>query len=1030
MFAVMFSGMAMAQKTEMPRDPRRFFREGLTLFEKEKYGAAQEAFTRAIAMASSPYDEIAAESEYYYALCAIELFNKDAEARITQFAYKHSEHPKAAKVPFELALYHFRNKNYRKAAQYFEQCDVYDLTDDEVGEYYFKNGYSLFAKEHFDEASRNFFQVKNSGSVYAPLAKYYHAHIAYTQGNNETALEEFMELRDDPNFAPVVPYYISQIYYLQRRNEELIAYATPLLDSVIPKREAEIARLLGEAYYRTGRFKEAVPYLEKFQEKSYFASREDLYQLGYAYYKSMQWEPAVNAFKQIVSVNDSLTQYAYYHLGDAYYKSDQKTYAQNAFAAASRMNYDPDVTENALYNYAKLSYELSYNPYNRAIYAFRDYLNKYPKSSHKEEVYQYLMSIFFTTHNYKGALEVLESMSSMDAKQKAAYQEVAYYRGLELYGTKRYPEAIAHFQKSLTQPINRKTEALSHFWMGESWYKRGGYNEALKEYEQFTLVPGAFNLEEYPVSYYGSAYAFYKQQNYAEAITWFRRFVDDNRVKSKPRLNDAFLRIADGYYLNKDFYNALEYYGKAIGVGANDVDYAMYQKSMVLGVLSKYQEKIQILEQMLSKYPKSGFAAAAAYELANTYQTMNRVDDALAQYKKVESDYPGSVYVKDAILKGGLMQLQSGKVTEAQNAFEKVATEHYGSDAARQALKDLQDIYIERGNVDDFFDWLKEHLPGTSLEEVSQDSILYLAAENKYMKSDCAGAMQDFSSYLQRFPEGIFSVNAQFYRAECLNFIEDFDKARAGYKYVIGRPKNVFTEKSLRSLADIEFQQKKFDQALDYYRQLEKIAESQANRQSALVGQMRSLARLDQPAALIEAAQRVLAMEKQDVGLTVEAHLMMADGFYVQNELDKAYDEYDWVVKKGKSASAAKALYQMALIKHTRQDYKASETLIFQLIGDLTSYDEWVTKSLLLLAENYYQQGDMFQAKYTLQSIIDDYKGTELREKAIQRLQQLEEEEKAGKVKKEKEELEIELDPNANPPADNTAPNEEDHKDE
>ncbi len=87
-----------------------------------------------------------------------------------------------------------------------------------------------------------------------------------TKKINETALTDFMKLQSNETFGPVVPYYIAQIYYLQGKYEKVIAYAPALLDSASTKRMPEIARVLGESYYRTARYKEAIPYLVKYEK--------------------------------------------------------------------------------------------------------------------------------------------------------------------------------------------------------------------------------------------------------------------------------------------------------------------------------------------------------------------------------------------------------------------------------------------------------------------------------------------------------------------------------------------------------------------------------------------------------------------------------------------------------------------------------------------------------------------------------------------------------------------------------------------
>jgi hypothetical protein len=55
-----------------------------------------------------------------------------------------------------------------------------------------------------------------------------------------------------------------------------------------------------------------------------------------------------------------------------------------------------------------------------------------------------------------------------------------------------------------------------------------------------------------------------------------------------------------------------------------------------------------------------------------------------------------------------------------------------------------------------------------NVTDAAKDSVMYLAAETKYSKSDCAGAVKEFSNYLKAFPDGAFAVPAHFYKGECL----------------------------------------------------------------------------------------------------------------------------------------------------------------------------------------------------------------------------------------------------------------------
>ena len=58
------------------------------------------------------------------------------------------------------------------------------------------------------------------------------------------------------------------------------------------------------------------------------------------------------------------------------------------------------------------------------------------------------------------------------------------------------------------------------------------------------------------------------------------------------------------------------------------------------------------------------------------------------------------------------------------------------------------------------------------------------------------------------------------------------------------------------------------------------------------------------------------------------------------------------------------------------------------MVNLFPNYGEWISKSFLLLADTYVKQNDLFQAKLTLQNLIDNYDG-ELKQEAEQKLAEI-----------------------------------------
>ncbi len=68
-----------AQETEILKDPDALYKKGLELYKKDKFGSAQAMFSNAIEVYGQTKNDFRTNAEYYSALCAIELFNNDAD---------------------------------------------------------------------------------------------------------------------------------------------------------------------------------------------------------------------------------------------------------------------------------------------------------------------------------------------------------------------------------------------------------------------------------------------------------------------------------------------------------------------------------------------------------------------------------------------------------------------------------------------------------------------------------------------------------------------------------------------------------------------------------------------------------------------------------------------------------------------------------------------------------------------------------------------------------------------------------------
>ena len=994
-----------AQRTIANYHPNKKYIDAKELFEKEKYAAALNLFQEFILENHEPGSELSINAEFYSNICSLYLFHKDAEFNLEQFVADHPESAWVERTYLELANYNYKRKRYSKALDWYAYVDPKELSKSEKIEFYYKRGHSYFMDEEYDKAKYDFKQMLGEESEYQTPATYYFSHIAYEEGNTETALMGFEQLKDDPNFAPLIPYYIAQIYYSQERYNELLSYAKPLVDSASTKetkRLPEISRLVGDAYYRTGGYDESVEYLEYYlqnTDKSDLVA-EDYYQLGYAYYTSNQYNNALDLFAECSDEDSEIGQSASYFMGDCYLKLEEKEYARAAFKTASESDYNLKIKEDALFNYAKLAFELSYNPFHEAITAFEQYLENYPDSDRGDEAYEFLLNVYMKSKNYEAAINSLDKIENKDARTQEAYQLVSFNRGVELFKTQKYEEAEEYFNKVSTYQVNYTLLAEALFWKGEIAYRKENFNKAFDLYNQFTSEAGSVNSGFYNEANYCAAYTLFKQKKYDQSTTWFRKYVDaSNADDDQRKVNDAYLRLGDCYYVNKDFNKAIKYYDEAIATGEGKRDYALFQKGICYGLKGDKSKKIEVLQQLINSQSGSKYSTDAKYSLAKSYLEDNQLNKSRDLYQDIIDNHKNTPYVKYAMRDLLLIALKKGDDQEVINIWNELIA-LYPNDPIRNDAYQIAEEVLIANNVD---------IPDNIVDQDELEARVFELAENAALSGDCEDGIEKLENYLTKYDPGIYATAANYYLANCYFDQGDLDKALNSYNYVINQPVNVYTEECLVVAATINYNNKNYTQAKNHYTELEQVAKVENNILEAQIGLLRCHFWLNEYSYALEYADKVIVNPATPADILKTAYLWRGKIRMEYDNIDDAYYDFAEVIKLTSNAEAAEAKYNMALIAYIKEAYKPAEKEIFELIEDYSSYGKWKYSGFLLLVDVYIGMDDLFQAKATVNTILDNVSEPWVIDEARDKKEYIEQLESGTSPSPGEDEIEIDL---------------------
>lgn len=980
---------ANAQQTSFFTDPQIGFKQAKEYFQREQYSLAYPLFKELSLQLREPdisgqslnYQEV----RYYTLVCGLRQNEQRALEQAIEFVDFDDNEGRVQLMSFHLGEYYFRQKDYYKAITYYEKSTVDHLSNDQVASLKFHQGYSYFNLQRFAEAKPLLDAVRQvKGTADYAAANYYYGFIAFRDKQYREALASFREVENDEEFKQVVPYYIATIYYLTGEKEKALSYAEEKIQKGNGFYSLEMRKLAGHGWFEKGDYKKALPALEAYAAKNSPLSRPDLYELSYSYYATGNFPKAIEGFKQLGGKEDSLAQNSMYLLGDSYLKTKDKVNARNAFLFCARNSSNPSQQEISQFNYGKLSYELGFPDI--ALTELQQFLTRYPNSTYTGEAREILVGVMARTSNYKDALALLDGIRNPSEQVKQFYPGILYGRATELINDGVLPAADQLLDRAIKAPYNQAILPLVNFWKGEIAFRNGKTDEAIRYYNEYLAAPVTNSEVNVQNARYNLGYSYLRKEMYKQAQTSFEQVVKFPGAKSTAVEQDAFIRTADCYYMQRDYKKAGSMYDQVIQFGWISADYASFQKAMIAGIGAS-SEKIKLLQQMQKNYAGSSLVPDANLEIANTYLADEKYREALPFLNTVIKDSRSEALKPKAYLKAGIAYYNLDNNSESLSQYNTLLQQYPNSAEADEALDNAKAIYVEEGRSGEYVGFAKKM--GRDISTAQQDSLAYAEAEVQLSNGNFTNALQRFETYLGKYPDGRYAIEANYYTAEIHSSRKEWAKAAEGYEAVAARVPNRFGEKSLLQAARLNFfDLKQYEKAGRYYNSLKEFASTQENKLEAMRGFLRSQYQLAKWPEAQENAKELLVYKGANADDKVLANVVLARAAEADAQYDLAISYYRNAAAGTKGELSAASRYGIAWCQFKQSKWKEAEKSAFEVINKNGSYENWVARSYLLLGDIYMQQNDFFNAKATFQSVVENASQPELKEEAQRKLNQ------------------------------------------
>ena len=902
-----------------------------------------------------------------------------AASTIEEYLRCYPDAPEQSHMKALILLSHYAQGDYTKVIRDMQEVDPDMLADKERDDIILAYALSLIEEECYEEAAVQLDILKIISTRYNNEATFYTAYINYINKRYEAAEEGFMQsLNTEAHHRPS-RYYLAQIMLETKGYMEADSLASAYIDEFgTDEYTLEMTRIQGEALYGQKRYLQAAVVLEDYLANADEPKREALYQLGMSHFNTEEHLRAPELFALASNGDDDIAQSAQLHAGLSYLALGDKNKARLCFEQAASMTAVSELRERAMYNYTVCMHETAYSGFGESVAILERFLNEFPHSIYADRVNSYLVETYMNTKNYDAALQSIAKIQQPSNTILKAKQQLLYKAGTEAFAGGDINKAITKLNESLkVGDYDRQTGADALFWRGEVYYRKGNLRQASRDYTQYLNVTGDHKSRTYGLALYGLGYTLFMQKNYQEAFNQFHKLTQSQPASSgaidKATLADAYMRIGDCYFHSRKYNAAEEAYNKAISTEPSQADYAVYQKAFTQGLSGRYEDKIGTLTYLTKTYPQSDYFDDALYEIGRAYVQLENSTQAISSFEQLTKKFPQSQYAPIAGNEIALIHYQCNRIRAAIQSYKAVITNYPNSEQAKVAMRDLKNLYVEENMVDSYVEFASKTEGMVAVNINEHDSLSYKAAEIAYVRGDEKAATEGFTKYLDQFPTGAYTTDAQYYLGCIYCKANNYEQAKTYLSQVTARRSSKYCEEATRMLADLAYNNKDYRLATEAYGSLIEITGTSSIKLHAQVNRLRSAWALADYTLIVKESAQVLSNSKLAPETTTELRYYCAKAYLTQGKNESAIDDLRILAKDTRNIYGAEAKYQLAQIYYNIKQYDNAEKEILDYINVSTPHSYWLARSFVLLSDVYMKNEKNIEAKQYLISLKQSY---------------------------------------------------------
>ncbi|MBQ7254589.1 MAG: tetratricopeptide repeat protein [Bacteroidales bacterium] len=903
-------------------------------------------------------------------MCAIALGRKDVDGLVKNLEVDFPNDPQLAVLKMNLADAKFDSQDYTEALVMYEGIQPRNLYRSAHTPFYFKKSYCSIYAGKYDVALEGFQKVIGKPqSQYTYPAIYYSGYVNYLEKRFDDAYSYFEAARKDSRFELLAEYYMVECKFMMKDYDYTIENGPKLYSRVNQQQKADLSRMVAESYFGKGDNQEAMRHLRQYLDSGANVTRKDRYFYGVLAYSLGDTDKAIEQLSQVTGNEDVIGQSSYYYLGNCFLKRRNKMAALEAFKAAAAMDYDGLVTEDALFNLAKLSYDV-----NKDISVFGRYVDRYPNSGKDDIINSYVATSSLEGKDYVSAIEALHKIASPGTQDMVNLQKALLLRSVELINSGSYRSAAPLLEEAEGLDANQMTSDVSRFYLADCYYHLGNYRGALSKQNSLLMTPEFMDTDLGGTLCYNLGYTHFKLGDFEMAAKYFEQYLDLADGSDREMFKDAGVRLADSYFMQNNYSAAAKEYER-VATQFRDGDlYPWYQSALAYGLAGSEAKKQSILESAVRQNSNSPLYMNTLYELGRSYVQAGKNEKAKGVFNEIISSRD-SLYYGRSLLEMAMINVNSGHYQQAISYYDKVVRQLPGTSDAKSALAGMESVYQLQNRPSEYLAYLDKVGMSDIKTEGEKEDMIYNAAEQIYLSGKHSEALRALRSYIDNYPNGHHTGMAYFYMAEAYRKLGRKEFAADSYEKAISYDLGEYSQTANLQYADLTYCLGQYEKASAAYQALLPIASDDDTRTKSRLGVMLSeygsrhyMKAIDEAKQLRNATTDEAALRQADF-ISAKSYIVLGNREAAKPILTRLCDDVS-------DAIGAESAYILIEDTYNSGDYTALENMVYDFSDKNSNQVYWLAKSFIALGDSFADRAEWEQAKATWQSIADNYKST------------------------------------------------------